>query len=66
MVVSVNHEMTGSQVARAHAVKCTGEILGVRGERAQINDTRFYRVRVRVQVPGEASFETDSIAAPLR
>ncbi|MES9536214.1 MULTISPECIES: hypothetical protein [unclassified Actinomadura] len=63
LVVSVNHEITGSQVARAHAVDCTAEILGVRGERAQINDTHFYRVRVRVQVPGKAPFETDSIAA---
>ena len=51
VVVSVNHEITGSHVARARAVNCTAEILGVRGERARINDTHVYRFRVRVQIP---------------
>lgn len=59
----MDHEITGSQVARARAVDCTAEILGVRDERSRINGDEVYRFRLRVQIRGKAPYETDSTAA---
>ncbi|MFV2179823.1 hypothetical protein ACFHW2_27650 [Actinomadura sp. LOL_016] len=63
LVVSVNHEITGSRVDPARAVGCTAEILGAGDESARVNGAHLYRFRVRVQIPGETPYETDSSGA---
>ncbi|MFC9976722.1 hypothetical protein ACFVH6_38070 [Spirillospora sp. NPDC127200] len=62
-VASVDDAITTSRVDRARAVNCTAEILNAKDERVRINETDVYRFRVRVQIPGKAPYETDSIGA---
>ncbi|MCO6004176.1 hypothetical protein NE236_04220 [Actinoallomurus purpureus] len=62
LLVSVDHDLT-SHVDRARAVNCVVEIIGGGREIARINDTHVYRFRVRVRIPGEAPYVSDSTGA---
>ncbi|WP_329243719.1 hypothetical protein OG417_46465 [Actinoallomurus sp. NBC_01490] len=62
-VVLSHHKIVPTRVGSAHAVNCTAKILRERDARSRINGDEVYRLRVRVQIPGRASYEADSSAA---
>ncbi|WP_141721714.1 hypothetical protein [Micromonospora citrea] len=56
-------QMAESEVDRGQAVACVAEIVDMHDKRSMTNDYRHYQFRLRVQVPGRDTYETDSHAA---